>query len=109
MEAEGFYWKLLICGTHVQQQHRRQEGLSLAVTNLLVINRVRLQEGTQTQGTFHRELTEITPLQLVSPGGWRTSLTGEDQQIRLVGLGSFQVCNCVNVIRERRLLSVNLL
>lgn len=39
-----FFFPLLICWTHVQQQHSSQEGLSLAVANLLVVNRVGLEE-----------------------------------------------------------------
>lgn len=35
--------------THVQQQHSSQEGLSLAIANLLIVNRVSLKEKTDTQ------------------------------------------------------------
>lgn len=36
--------------THVQQQHSSQEGLSLAVTNLLIVNRVSLKERMRANG-----------------------------------------------------------
>lgn len=38
----GERWTPLIC-THVQQQHGGQEGLTLAVADLLVVDRVGLQ------------------------------------------------------------------